>query len=54
MSTEGGHIDTKKLRKKMKVFVIDTKKLRKKMKVFQDEREKKMAHILRDPLNQYV
>ena len=24
------------------------------MKVFQDEREKKMAQILRDPLNQYV
>ena len=40
MSTEGGHIDTKKLRKKMKVF--------------QDEREKKLAQILKDRLNQYV
>ena len=40
MSTEGGHIYTKKLRKKMKVF--------------QDEREKKLAQILKDRLNQYV
>ena len=40
MSTEGGHIYTKKLRKKMKVF--------------QDERDKKLAQILKDRLNQYV
>ena len=40
MSTEGGHIYTKKLRKKMKVF--------------QDKREKNLAQILKDRLNQYV
>ena len=39
MSTEGGHIYTKKLWKK---------------KVFQDEREKKLTQILKDRLNQYV